>query len=125
MRIIFEYLLKKYSRTKEDRVKIHKILHSSLDLEYSNKTFQVNICEYFNEMLLGSEYFQDAVKQQDKDIIYQMRENISFELHKTYDILNRTFKNNSNVIVEKSKLIKYIEKIFKVELIKKKIIVRL
>jgi hypothetical protein len=68
MKILFNFLLKKYSKTEVDRIVIYKELWESITNEYNQQTYPGNILNMQIEFMLSNPIVIKSVKN--KDYIY-------------------------------------------------------
>jgi hypothetical protein len=77
---LFLYLLKKYTKTEEDRFKIYDAIHEGVSTEYNEQTMVGNIYNGYIEFLMTQPTFIDMVAKDDK-FLEKIKEglNISFD----------------------------------------------
>jgi len=66
---LFYYLLKKYSKTEKDRIKILSKLDEKLYDEYSEQTPFGNVYNYFIEFIISNKFIKQRVNMGDTDSI--------------------------------------------------------
>ena len=76
MRRLFNYLLKKYSKTEEDRLKILSELDNSIYKEYHEQTTFGNVYNFFIEFVMANEFIKKRVSEHDTTSLDMTREGI-------------------------------------------------
>jgi hypothetical protein len=65
MRKLFIYLLRKYSKTEQDRLKILSELDNSIYEEYHEQTTFGNVYNFFIEFVMSNEFIKKRVSEND------------------------------------------------------------
>jgi hypothetical protein len=89
---LFFYLLKRYSRTEKDRLKILSELDKNVHIEYNEQTEFGNVYNFYIEFILSNKFIKTLVKDRDS-------KNLTI-IHRG---LNKTFIESINFI-EKEQL---------------------
>jgi len=93
MKRLFLFLLKKYSKTEEDRLEIYEVLHQKVCETYNEQTIFGNVYNANVEFVMANSFIQKMVRQNDQDALNMLRNGIkeSFDRgvkHIQNDILN-------------------------------------
>jgi hypothetical protein len=62
---LFFYLLKQYSRTEKDRLKILSELDKNVHIEYNKQTEFGNVYNFYIEFILSNKFIKTLVKDRD------------------------------------------------------------
>jgi hypothetical protein len=77
MKILFYWLLKKYSTTEKERVEILKILDNKVRDNYCEQTTYGNVYNYFIEFIMANPFIVKCVKEKDTKSLEMLKSGIS------------------------------------------------
>lgn len=69
MKTIFFWLLRKYSKTENDRLNIHKVLNEQVNNTYNEQNVYGNIYNAHIEFIMANEFIKKLVRESDEDIL--------------------------------------------------------
>lgn len=67
MKTIFFWLLRKYSKTENDRLNIHKVLNEQVNSTYNEQTTYGNVYNAHIEFIMANEFVQKLVRESDEN----------------------------------------------------------
>ncbi len=77
MKRLFFFLLRKYSNTEEQRIKIYRELWYKLKDEYSEQNAFGNVYNMNTEVLLSNPFFESRVLQKDSESLKMLKSGLS------------------------------------------------
>ena len=84
MRRLFFHLLKRYTRTEQDRLVILRELFNGVLRDYSEQTMPGNIHNFTIETLLANEWVRQVVHTNDKGTMQIIKNTITFAVEEGY-----------------------------------------
>ena len=84
MRRLFLHLLKRYTRTEQDRLVVLQTLFQGVLRDYYEQTMPGNIHNFTVETLLANEWVRQAVHTQDKGTLQVIQNTIHYAVEAAY-----------------------------------------
>lgn len=84
MRRLFFHLLKRYTRTEQNRLAILRELFNGVLRDYSEQTMPGNIHNFTIETLLANDWIRQAVHTQDRGTLQVIKNTITYAVEEGY-----------------------------------------
>lgn len=93
MKKLFFYLLKKYSKTEKDRMKILSELDEGIHYTYNEQTNFGNVYNFFIEFIMSNEFIKRRVRESDETSLKMIKRGIDKSYDESIDYIKNDIKN--------------------------------
>lgn len=93
MKKIFLFLLKKYSHTEEDRIKIHEILNDQVSNQYNEQTDVGNIYNSTIEFVMSNYIIRKYIEQNKVKDLKMIEEGLNESIKEAFKYIKNESKN--------------------------------
>lgn len=87
MKILFNYLLKRYSRNEKDRLEILRVLDEQVQNEYTEQTGFGNVYNFFIEFVLASSFIREKSDKNENDSLDMIKRGIGVSYDNTVEMI--------------------------------------
>ena len=96
MRLIFNYLLRRYSKTEKDRLKILAELDNGIYYNYNEQTTFGNVYNFFIEFIISNEFIKKRVSEGDTTSIAMTKRGIAKAYDESIGYIKEDIRKNLN-----------------------------